>query len=424
MRVKRLLQTIITVFILSGIIVAFIMLSKSTWYPKPPIRVGILFSTTGALASTERSLLNGTILAIEEINANGGLLGRQIEVFYGDGHASNDQFAKEAKRLIEEDKVSVLFACFTTSFRKRVKGVVEQENHLLIYPVLYEGLEQSPNVTYIGAVPNQQIIPAVKWAMDHLGKRYFLVGSDYIWPHIVNEIVKAEVRNLGGEVVGEAYIPLNGKNMQPIIQDILATHPQVILHSIVGTSNKPFFDALYQAGITPQKIPVLTFSIGEDQAQIFNLQHISGDYSVWSYFGTARDPERIAFVERFKKRFGQDRVTNDFMVSAYTGVKLWAQAVEEAGTDDVVAVRDMILHQSIHSPSGPVYIDPVNRHAWKIIRIGQYQPDGQIKVVWRSVNPIAPEPFPAFKSKLEWNRLLQQLYDRWGNQWGSYQDKK
>lgn len=422
MIIKRLLQTLITATILIGIIVAFILLSKSRWYPQPSIKVGILYSTTGALASTEQSLLDGTIFAIEEINAQGGLLGRKVEIVFGDGRASNDVFAKEATRLIKDEKVNVLFACFTTSFRKRIKDVVERENHLLIYPVLYEGLEQSPNITYLGAVPNQQIIPAIKWAMDHLGKRFYLVSSDYIWPHIDNEIIKAEVANLGGEVVGESYIPLDGTQMGPTIQGILATNPQVILHTIVGASNKPFFEALRQAGITSQKIPVLTFSIAESQVQLYKL-NLAGDYAAWSYFQNSVDPNNLAFVERFKKRFGQDREANDFVASAYMGVKLWAQAVLAAGTPDVTAVRDTVLRQSLHSPGGAIYIDPINRHTWKIVRIGQFMENNQIKVIWRSVKPIQPEPYPPFKSKLEWNRLLQQLYDRWGNQWGNYQNK-
>jgi len=423
MLIKRLLQTVITATILIGIIVAFVLLSKSAWYPKPPIKVGILYSTTGALAITEQSLLDGTILAIEEINAQGGLLGRKVEIVFGDGRASNDIFPKEAIRLIKDEKVNVLFACFTTSFRKRVKDVVEKENHLLIYPVLYEGLEQSPNVTYIGAVPNQQIIPAIKWAMDHLGKRFYLVSSDYIWPHIVNEIIKAEVANLGGQVVGESYIPLDGTQVEPIIRDIRAKNPQVILHTIVGTSNKPFFEALHQAGMTSQKIPVFTFSIGESQAKIYKLD-LAGDYAAWSYFQNAVDPNNQDFVARIKKRFGRDHEANDFMESAYIGVKLWAQAVLAAGTPDVTAVRDTILHQSLHSPGGAIYIDPITRHTWKIVRIGKFMDNNQIKVIWRSVKPIQPEPYPPFKSKLEWNRLLQHLYDRWGNQWGTYQNKK
>lgn len=419
MRIKQLLQTVITGTILLGILIAFVLLSKSAWYPQPPIKVGILYSTTGALASTEQSLLDGTIFAIEEINAKGGLLHRKIEIVYGDGRASNDLFAKEATRLIKEEKVSVLFACFTTSFRKRIKEVVEKENQLLIYPVLYEGLEQSPNITYIGAVPNQQIIPAMKWAMDHLGKRFYLVGSDYIWPHIVNEIIKAEVANLGGEIVGESYIPLDDTHMGPTIKNIQATNPQVILHTLVGSSNKPFFEALKKAAITSEKIPVLTFSIGESQVQLYKL-NLVGDYAAWSYFQNAKDPNNVGFVAQFKKRFGQDHEANDFMVSAYNGVNLWAQAVTAAGTDNVLAVRDALLRQSFHSPGGPVYIDPINRHTWKIVRIGQFMENNQIKVIWRSVKPIAPEPYPPFKSKLEWNRLLQQLYDRWGNQWGTY----
>ncbi len=420
MKIQRFLQPAITIIIILGIIITFILLSKSTWYPKPPIKVGVLFSKTGELATSEASLIKGVTLGVEEINAKGGLLGRKLQIVFADGQSSDDVFAKEARRLIKNEQVSILFACLTSSCRKRVKDVVEEENHLLMYPVVYEGLEQSPNIIYLGAAPNQQIIPAIKWAMDHLGKRFYLVGSDYIWPRIANEIIKAEVKNLGGEILGEDYIPLGDTEMRPTVQHILEKKPQIILHTLVGTSNKPFFEALYQAGITPKKIPVLTFAISEAQVRDFKLTNIAGDYTAWSYFDTVVDPENTAFVKQFKARFGQDRITNDFIASAYTGVKLWAQAVDDARTDDVLAVRDTLLRQSVHSPGGPVYIDPINRHAWKVVRIGQFLENGQVKVLWESAKPIPPEPYPPFKSKIEWNRLVKKLYDQWGQQWGNY----
>lgn len=421
MKKRGFLQVFFTLIILLGVIAAFILLNNFAWYPKPPIKVGVLFSKTGELSSSEQPLIDGTLLAIEEINAKGGLLNRHLEVIFADGKSSDAVFAKEARRLIEKEKVSILFACLTSSCRKQVKEVVEEEDHLLIYPVVYEGLEQSPNIIYVGASPNQQIIPAIKWAMDHLGKRFYLVGSDYIWPHIANEIIKAEVANLGGEIVGEDYIPLGGADVDPIVKRIVAAHPAVILHTLIGSSNKPFFMALYNAGITPQKMPVLTFAINESQVNRFKLQHIAGNYAAWSYFETTADVKNAGFVQQFKNRFGQDRVADDLMASAYTGVKLWANAVVDARTDDVFAVRDTLSGQSLHSPGGPVYIDPVNRHTWKIVRIGQFLENGQIKVLWRSTKPIPPEPYPPFKSKIEWNRLLQQLYEKWGQQWGNYQ---
>ncbi len=421
MKISRFLQITITAMILFTIIITFILLIKPSWYPQSPIKVGVLFSQTGEFAGSDRLLIDATILAIEEINAQGGLLQRKIDIVLADGRSSDEVFAKEANRLIKKEKVSVIFGCLTSSCRKRVKEVVEHENHLLMYPVAYEGLEQSPNIIYLGDAPNQQFIPAIKWAIDHLGKRFYLVGSDYIWPHIANEIIKTEIANLGGQVVGEDYILLGDNKMQPIIQHILATKPQVILHTLVASSNKFFFEALHQAGISSQKIPVLTFAIGEGQVQEFNIKYIAGNYAAWSYFESINDPENIAFVKRFKKRFGQDRVTTDPMASVYMGVKLWAQAVLDAGTDDVLAVRNTILRQSLHSPSGPVYIDPYNQHTWRIVRIGQFLENGQIKEVWRSAKPIPPEPYPPFKSKAEWQNLLQQLYEKWGQQWGNYQ---
>jgi urea transport system substrate-binding protein len=421
MKIRNFLKTTITVIILLTIVITFILLIKPVWYRKSPIKIGVLFSQSGEFAGSDKLLIDGTILAVEEINAKGGLLNRKLEMVFADGRSSDEVFAKEANRLIKQEKVSVIFGCLTSSCRKRVKEVVEKENHLLMYPVAYEGVEQSPNIIYLGSAPNQQFIPAIKWAVDHLGKRFYLVGSDYIWPHIANEIIKTEIQNLGGQVVGEDYILVGDNKMQPTIQHILATKPQIILHTLIASSNKSFFEALHQAGITPQKIPVLTFAIGEGQVHEFNIQYIAGNYAAWSYFESIDDPENVAFIKRFKNRFGQDKVTNDPMVSAYMGVKLWAQAVEDAGTDDVIAVRENLLHQELHSPSGPVYIDPFNQHTWKMVRIGQFLENGQIKEIWKSAKPIPPEPYPSFKSKAEWESLLQQLYDKWGQQWGNYQ---
>jgi urea transport system substrate-binding protein len=420
MSIKRLIQSMVTIMILLVIVVTSFLLSESIWYPKPPIKIGVIFSKTGELASSERSIINSITLAIEEINSMGGLLNRHLEIVIADGQSSDDVYASEADRLIKKEKVSVLFACLTSACRKRVKDVVEKENNLLMYPVAYEGVEQSPNIVYLGAAPNQQIIPAIKWAIDHLGKRFYLVGSDYIWPHIANEIIKAEIANLGGQIVGENYVALGDNHMQTTIQQILASKPDVILHTLIATSNKSFFDALHDAGITSKKIPVLTFAIGEGQVQELKIKNIAGNYAAWSYFESIEEPENIAFVARFKKRFGQDRVTNDPMTSAYLGVKLWAEAVTESGTDDVTVVRNSILRQSLHSPAGPVYIDPFTRHTWRIVRIGEFLDDGQIKVIWHSTKPIPPEPYPQFKTKIEWQRLLQELYKRWGHQWGNY----
>lgn len=420
MKIINFLQTTVTVIILLTIVVTFILLIKPIWYREPPIKIGVLFSQTGEFAGSDQLLIDGTTLAVEEINVKGGLLNRKLEMVIADGRSSDEVFANEAERLIKKEKVSVIFGCLTSSCRKRVKEVFEKENHLLIYPVAYEGVEQSPNIIYLGAAPNQQFIPAIKWAIDHLGKRFYLVGSDYIWPHIANEIIKTEIQNLGGQVVGEDYILVGDNRMQPTIQRIMATKPQIILHTFVASSNKSFFEALHQAGITPQKIPVLTFGIGEGQVREFNIKYIAGNYAAWSYFESIDDPENVAFVKRVKNRFGQDKVTNDPMASAYMGVKLWAQAVEDAGTDDVLAVRENLLRQGLHSPSGPVYIDPSNQHTWRMVRIGQFLENGQIKEIWKSAKPIPPEPYPPFKSKAEWESLLQQLYDKWGQQWGNY----
>src|SRR5579872_3845631 len=233
------------------------------WVVKPrtvvlsaPIRLGLLQSSTGAMMISEKSMIDAEMLAVDEINAKGGLLGRQIEVAIADGRSDWPTYAKEAERLIRDEKVVTLIGCWTSASRKNVLPVVEKYDHLLIYPMAYEGLEQSPNIVYTGAAPNQQIIPAVKWSIDNLGRRVFLVGSDYVWPHSVNAIVSDQLKAVHAEKVGEEYIFFGSSQVSGAIEKIIKAKPDVIFSAVVGDSNIAFYKALKAAGITADKTPV------------------------------------------------------------------------------------------------------------------------------------------------------------------------
>jgi len=371
------------------------------------------------MAISEKSVVDATLLAIEEINEQGGLLGRKIEPVVADGESDWPTFANEAERLITQEKVSTVFGCWTSASRKTVKPVFEKHDHLLFYPVQYEGLEQSPNIVYTGAAPNQQIIPAVRWCFENIGRKFFLVGSDYVFPRTANEIIRDQLRSLHGEIVGEQYILLGSQDVQDAVQSIIAAEPDVILNTINGDTNVSFFRELRAAGITPEKIPTMSFSIAEDELRTMGLGAMVGDYASWNYYQSVDREENREFVKRFQEKYGPDRVTDDPMEAAYAGVHLWAQAVREAGTDDPRAVRDAVTNQRFEAPEGTVYVDPRNNHLWKTVRIGQVKEDGQFAIVWTSERPIRPDPFPGYRTEPEWQAFLDGLYTGWDETWAN-----
>jgi len=363
------------------------------------------------MAISETAVVDAALLAIEQINAAGGVLGRQIEPVIADGQSDEAVFASEAERLITEENVSVIFGCWTSACRKTVKPVFERLNHLLIYPVQNEGLEQSPNIIYMGSAPNQQIVPALSWIIENLGARLFLVGSDYVFPRMANAIMRDYASILGGSVVGEEYVLLGSTDMQPAIDAILVAQPDAILNTINGDSNVAFFAALRTAGITT---PVMSFSLSESELASMDRAQMVDDYATWTYFQSLDTPENAAFVAAFRARYGAERVTSDPMEASYSGVHVWAAAVAETGTPDAAVIRDAILNRSYLAPQGVIYIDGTTRHAWKTVRIGQIRADGQFDIVWESSVPIRPLPYPDTRTPLTWDALVTNLYNRWG----------
>jgi urea transport system substrate-binding protein len=385
-----------------------------------PIRVGLLHSKTGSMASSERALIDAEMLAIEEINADGGLMGRRIQEVVADGRSDWTVFAQEATRLIEREKVSVVFGCWASASRKSVKPVVERHNHLLIYSNAYEGLEHSSNIVYTGAAPNQHIIPAVKWTYDNLkARKYFLAGSDHIWPRGVNAVVKECLKALGAEVVGEEYFLLGATNVDPLIAKIKKAGPDVILSTVTGETNMPFYQKLPAAGLGPGHVPVVAFGVAEEELRTFPVREMAGDYAAWNYFQSLGGQENAAFVQKFKAKYGADQVVSDAIAMAYHSVRLWAQAVEEGETDDVAVVRKLIVHQSLSAPEGVVSIDPETHHAWRPASIGRIRGDGQFDMVWSTGMPVRPIPYPGSRTREEWDRFIADLFQRWGGNWAN-----
>ncbi|MBL4775895.1 MAG: urea ABC transporter substrate-binding protein [Mariprofundus sp.] len=401
-------------------VVIAIVVALVALYPEkelPPIKVGILHSLTGTMAISEKPVMQATLLAVEQINAKGGLLGRKVEAVVVDGQSDWPTFARQAEYLIVDEKVSVVFGGWTSASRKTVKPIFEQYNHLLFYPVQYEGLEQSPNIIYTGAAPNQQIIPAVSWALKEFGSRIYLVGSDYVFPRVANWLIAKQVSMLGGSIIGQYYLPLGSRDVQDIIQDIQRLKPDVVMNSINGDSNVALFHALSQAGIQAKDIPVLSFSMGEAELAHMQADHVSGHYAAWNYFQSIDSQQNHDFVAAYQTRFGADLPLSDPMQAAWAGVHLWAKAVQAAQSDDHAVVRQTIAHQSILAPEGVISIDAKTQHTWKTARIGRIRADGQFDILWSSEAPLRPSPYPAMVSKQQADEFLQQLYDGWDQHW-------
>jgi urea transport system substrate-binding protein len=386
----------------------------------PPIRVGVLHSRTGTMAISERPVIDAVLLAIREINEDGGVLGRRVEAILADGESDETVFAAQAEKLIEKDKVCTIFGCWTSASRKAVVPVVERHKHLLVYPVQYEGVEESPNVVYLGPVPNQQILPALRWLVGFQGKRrWFLVGSDYVFPRTANAIIRDEARSNGCEVMGEAYLPLAGDDVAGVVGQIVKAGPDLIVNTINGDSNLAFFRSLRRAGILSNKLPTVSFSISEEELNGLSVRDSSGDYVAANYFQSLDTPANRAFVRRFADRYGDDRVISSAMQTAYVGVHLWAQAVRQAGRAEAQAIREAVHGQSYDAPQGMMRIDPQTQHTIQIARVGRVDEVGRLKEVYRSPEPEMPVPFPPSRSRKEWMRFLDDLYKGWGGRWSS-----
>lgn len=384
-----------------------------------PIRLGILHALTGPMAISEKPMVEAEQLAIEEINASGGVLGRPVTAFISDTSSDPDTTVRELEKLIDHDKVSAIVGCWTSACRKTAKPIVERSDALMIYPMAYEGLEISPNIIYTGAAPNQQVIPAVNWSYEHLGKRFFLVGSDYIWPHSVNAIVGDQLMALGGELVGEAYIPFGSLDPGEAIQKIRESRPDVILSTVVGDSNLPFYRALRESGISAKQSPVVSFSISETEVQKLPVADIAGHYSAWCYFQAINRPENTRFVQRFRNRYGDSRVVSDVMETAYFSTHLWARALERADSTAPDDVNQAILGLSYDAPEGIITIDPATRHTWRSFSIGQIENDNSIRIVWSADYPLRPVPYPRSRSVKTWDQFVDNLYQSWGQQWAN-----
>jgi urea transport system substrate-binding protein len=370
------------------------------------IKVGVLHSLSGTMAISEKSVVDSTLLAIEEINSAGGVLGKQIQPIVEDGASDWPTFAEKARKLIEEDQVVVVFGCWTSASRKAVLPVFEEKNHMLFYPVQYEGQECSKNIFYTGAAPNQQIEPSVDWLLENKGTEFYLVGSDYVFPRTANTIIKAQLEAKNGTTVGEDYLPLGNTEVAPIIAKIRSALPNggVIYNTLNGDSNVAFFKQLKGAGLGPDRYPVMSVSIAEEEVKAIGTDFLTGQYAAWNYFMTVESDANTKFVEAFRAKYGDERVTNDPMEAGYISVNIWKQAVEQAGSEgtptDLEAVRQAAYGQTFEAPGGTVTMNP-NHHLSKTVRIGEVRDDGLFEIVYATDGPVDPVPWNQFVAETQ-----------------------
>lgn len=381
------------------------------------VKIGILHSLSGSQAISEKPMVDAELMAIDEINAEKKLAYAIVPII-ADGKSDETVFAQEAERLISQEKVSAIIGCWTSASRKAVKTVVEKHNNLLIYPVSYEGIEDSPNILYLGANQNQQIVPSVLWSVYNLGKRFFLVGSDYIYSRVTNEIVKKVLNAVNASIVGEEYIVLASNEVNSMVQAIVNAKPDVILNTIQGESNIAFFNALRANNITPETIPVMSISsVSETEFAHIGNDAMAGDYVTASYFQSIDRDQNVQFVQRFRKKYGPKRVISDAVETAYSGIYLWSQALASAQSSDPQIVSKHLYNKVFNAPSGIVYIDNKTLDLWKMIYVGKLRSDGQFTIVWDSKKQVQPINYPVFGDKSTWDTMVINLYESWGRAW-------
>lgn len=379
------------------------------------IKVGILHSLSGTMAISETSLKDTALMTINEINANGGVLGKKLEPVVVDPASDWPLFAERARQLITQDKVAVIFGSWTSVSRKSVLPVAEELNGLMFYPVQYEGQEQSKNIFYTGAAPNQQAIPAVEYLMSDEGgkaERFVLLGTDYVYPRTTNKILRAFLKSKGiaDADIMEEYTPFGHSNYQTIVSNIKkfsAGKKTAVISTINGDSNVPFYRELGNQGIKASELPVMAFSVGEEELRGIDTKPLVGHLAAWNYFMSIKNPKNTEFVNKFKqfaveyKLPNADKVvTNDPMEATYVGINMWKQAVEKAGTTDVDKVREAMAGQTFAAPSGyTLKMDASNHHLHKPVMIGQIRADGQFDVVHKTPETIPAEPWSPYIPK-------------------------
>ncbi|MGW0332554.1 urea ABC transporter substrate-binding protein [Streptomyces sp. NPDC003011] len=357
------------------------------------VKVGLLNSLSGTMAISEVTVHNALLLAIKEINAAGGVLGKKLQAVSQDGASDWPTFAEKAEALITDDKVAATFGCWTSASRKAVKPVFERYRSPLFYPVQYEGLEQSPYIFYIGATTNQQIVPALDYLKKQGLTKLYLVGSDYVFPRTANKIITAYAKANGMRVVGEDYAPLGSTEFSTIVNKVKDSGADAVFNTLNGDSNVAFFKEYKSSGMTAKSMPVLSVSIAEEEVKSIGTQYLQDQLTAWNYYETTPGTANTTFVKAYQAAYGKDKPTSDPMEAAYISVYLWKEMVEKAGSFDVAKIKAAADGITLDAPEGKVTVDGATQHVHKTARIGKVGADGLITEVWNSGKPIKPDPY-------------------------------
>jgi len=357
------------------------------------VKVGLLNSLSGTMAISEVTVKNSLLLAVDEINASGGVLGKKLTPVSEDGASDWPTFAEKAGKLISVDKVAAVFGGWTSASRKQMLPVFEKNKALLFYPVQYEGLEASPYIFYSGATTNQQIIPGLDYLKSQGKKTLYLVGSDYVFPRTANKEIKAYAAANGMTIVGEDYKPLGNTEFSAIVDKVKAAKPDAVFNTLNGDSNVAFWKQYKSVGLTADTTPVISVSIAEEEAKAIGPQYLAGQLTAWNYYMTTPGAANEKFVKAYQAKYGADKPTSDPMEAAYVSMYLWKAMVEKAGSFDVEKVKAAAEGITFDAPEGTVTVDGTNHHISKTARIGKIGTDGTITEVWNSGQPIKPDPF-------------------------------
>lgn len=357
------------------------------------IKVGILHSLSGTMAISEVAVANAEKLAIEEINADGGVLGKKLVAVEEDGASDWPTFAEKAHKLNTEDGVAAVFGGWTSASRKAMLPVFEKDKALLYYPVQYEGLESSPYIYYQGATTNQQIIPALEYMKEKGDKKVYLIGSDYVFPRTANKEIQAWAKANGMDIVGEEYTPLGHTEYETSINKIKAAKPDAVFNTLNGDSNVAFFKQYKDAGLSCDDTQVMSVSIAEEEVGGVGVDNVEGCEVAWNYYQTLPGKTNATFVKAYQDKYGSKKHTDDPIEAGYIGVYLWAKQVEKAGSTNVEKVKAATDGITMDAPEGKVTMDAANHHLWKTARIGVINKDGLIDEVWNSKKPVEPDPY-------------------------------
>lgn len=360
-------------------------------------RVGVLFSRSGVTSVTENEHLCGTILAIEEINAAGGILGRPLVPICYDPEADNSAYRNLARQLLTDDEVNIIFGCSMSASRKAVLPIIERHDGLLLYPSMYEGFEYSENVLYTGATLNQNTFALADFILQKYGKRIFFAGADYIYPRESNRVMRGLIESKGGEVIAEHYLPIDaGKPLlEPVLQEILRLKPDAVFSTVIGHSAQQFYRMYADAGIDRARSPIASLTMAESEMQIIGADNCSGHVLAATYFQTVAGEINGRFVAAFKARFGANATTSVWSQPAYSQVHLFAKALERTGSLDSRKISQAILWEDYEAPEGKLSFDSDTRHVWLKPRIGVARSDGLFAIEWEAQNPVRPDPYLA-----------------------------